>query len=50
MSLRGPSKTVVVEPLETPAREPERVGADDEPPPAPAPAPAAPPAREPATA
>jgi hypothetical protein len=48
MSLRGPSKTVVVEPLETPAREPERVRADDEPPPAPAPA--APPAREPATA
>ena len=39
MSLRGPSKTVIVEPLEAPAKRPQ-----------PAPAPAAPPPREPAKA
>jgi hypothetical protein len=38
MSLRGPSKTVIVEPLKAPARQPQ---------PAPAPAP---PVREPAKA
>jgi hypothetical protein len=45
MSLRGPSKTVIVEPLEAPAEQPRQAPAA---PPAP-PAPAAPP-REPAKA
>jgi hypothetical protein len=39
MSLRGPSKTVIVEPLKAPAKQPQ-----------PAPAPAPPPVREPAKA
>ena len=40
MSLRGPSKTVIVEPLETPAKRPQTAPAPA--PPAPAPAPRAP--------
>ncbi len=48
MSLGGPSKTIVVEPLRVPREQPRP--ARTAPPPAAPPAPAAPPEREPAPA